>query len=208
VTEPPTPAECAVVELRQYTLHPGRRDELIELFEREFIESQESTGMCLLGLFRDADRDERFVWIRGFRDMEERLAALQAFYGGPAWRQHSDAANVTMVDVSDVLLLRPLDPIVMPEPARRPTAIASIAHVAADSTAEQCRLVAGELAGGASWSVRLATLHAPNSFAALPVREDAEVVVVLSDGVTGLPQIGAAKIEYLRLAPTARSRLR
>ena len=37
--------------------------------------------MCLLGLFRDVDRDERFVWIRGFRDMEERLAALQAFYG-------------------------------------------------------------------------------------------------------------------------------
>jgi len=30
---------CSVLELRQYTLHPRRRDELIEIFEREFIES-------------------------------------------------------------------------------------------------------------------------------------------------------------------------
>ncbi len=29
---------CPVVELRQYTLHPGKRDILIELFDREFIE--------------------------------------------------------------------------------------------------------------------------------------------------------------------------
>ena len=31
-----------IIELRQYTVHPGRRDELIELFEREFVESQEA----------------------------------------------------------------------------------------------------------------------------------------------------------------------
>jgi len=33
---------CPIVELRQYTLHPGQRDVLIDLFDREFIESQES----------------------------------------------------------------------------------------------------------------------------------------------------------------------
>lgn len=30
-----------IVELRQYTLHPGKRDTLIELFDREFVETQE-----------------------------------------------------------------------------------------------------------------------------------------------------------------------
>jgi hypothetical protein len=30
-----------VVELRQYRMKPGRRDDLIDLFEREFVESQE-----------------------------------------------------------------------------------------------------------------------------------------------------------------------
>ena len=34
----PEAAEAlSVLELRQYTLHPGRRDELIALFEREFV---------------------------------------------------------------------------------------------------------------------------------------------------------------------------
>ncbi|TIT92200.1 MAG: NIPSNAP family protein, partial [Mesorhizobium sp.] len=32
-----------VVELRQYTLKPGRRETLIALFDREFIETQEAT---------------------------------------------------------------------------------------------------------------------------------------------------------------------
>jgi hypothetical protein len=27
-----------IVELRQYTLHPGRRDDLVALFEAEFVE--------------------------------------------------------------------------------------------------------------------------------------------------------------------------
>ena len=33
-----------IVELRQYTLHPGQRDTLIDLFDREFVESQEAPG--------------------------------------------------------------------------------------------------------------------------------------------------------------------
>jgi len=30
---------CPMVELRQYTWHPGKRDVLIDLFDREFVES-------------------------------------------------------------------------------------------------------------------------------------------------------------------------
>ena len=30
-----------VVELRQYTLHPGRRDALIDVFDSHFVDSQE-----------------------------------------------------------------------------------------------------------------------------------------------------------------------
>ena len=39
-----------------------------------------------------------------------RREALTAFYGGPVWAEHRDAANATMVDSDDVLLLRPLRP--------------------------------------------------------------------------------------------------
>ena len=71
-----------VLELRQYTLHPGQRDTLIELFEREFIESQESHSMHLVGLFRDLDAPDRFVWLRGFADMPTRRASA----AGLLWR--------------------------------------------------------------------------------------------------------------------------
>jgi hypothetical protein len=100
----------AVLELRQYTLRAGRRDSLIELFEREFIEPQEAEGMELVGQFRDLDAPDRFVWLRGFADHPTRDAALAAFYGGPTWRTHRSAANATMLDSDDVLLLRPARP--------------------------------------------------------------------------------------------------
>lgn len=98
----------AVIELRQYTLRPGRRDELIDLFDQEFVETQEETGMVVLGQFRDLNAPDRFVWLRGFGDMPARLRALTAFYDGPAWAEHGPQANTTMTDSDDVLLLRPL----------------------------------------------------------------------------------------------------
>ncbi|MET8999718.1 NIPSNAP family protein [Amycolatopsis sp. Hca4] len=100
----------AVVELRRYTLHPGRRDELIELFEREFVEPQEAAGAHLFGLFRSRASPDEFVWLRGFRSMAERKAALEEFYFGPVWKAHRSAANATMIDSDNVLLLRPVRP--------------------------------------------------------------------------------------------------
>ena len=98
---------CAVIELRQYTLHPGQRDVLIELFEREFVGPLEAAGMTVMGQFHDLDRPDRFVWMRGFPDMYRRAQGLAAFYGGPVWNAHREAANATMIDSDNVLLLRP-----------------------------------------------------------------------------------------------------
>src|SRR5215467_3929916 len=98
-----------VLELRQYTLHPGKRDTLIELFERAFVEPQEAHGMRVLGQFRDLDAPDRFVWLRGFPDLPSRAARLEAFYGGPIWKANREAANATMIDSENVLLLRPVD---------------------------------------------------------------------------------------------------
>lgn len=45
---------CPVVELRQYTLRSGKRDVLIDLFDREFVETPE-VRTKILGQFRDLD---------------------------------------------------------------------------------------------------------------------------------------------------------
>jgi hypothetical protein len=97
-----------VLELRRYTLHPGRRDELISLFEREFVEPQEALGAHLFGLFRVPSSPDQFVWLRGFESLAARADALSEFYSGPVWKAHRDAANATMVDSDDVHLLRPV----------------------------------------------------------------------------------------------------
>jgi hypothetical protein len=99
--------DCTVIELRDYTLHPGRRDELIALFEREFVETQEAVGMRVVATFRDLDQPNHFVWLRGFAGMDERRRGLEAFYGGPVWAEHRNAANATMTDSDNVRLLRP-----------------------------------------------------------------------------------------------------
>jgi hypothetical protein len=53
------------------------------------------------------DDPNRFIWLRGFADMTTRAQALHVF-GGP-FGKHREAANETMIDSDNVLLLRPAD---------------------------------------------------------------------------------------------------
>ena len=186
-----------VYELRQYTLKPGRTDDLVEVFDRELVHTQEAVGITVVGQFRDHDRPDRFVWLRGFADMPARRTALKAFYGGPVWAEHGPTANDTMVDWDDVLLLRPLTPYAddgLPEQDAplEPQHVWITVHPAGNPTADDDLLA-------------LATLHEDNTFPALPVRTDLDVVVRVrrDDAATALPTL-----QVVRGEPTAGSRLR
>lgn len=187
----------AIVELRQYTLHPGRRDELISLFEDNFVESQEACGIRLIGLFRDLDNPDRFVWLRGFPDMPTRAAALVEFYDGPVWKQHRSAANATMIDSDNVLLLRGTHdgfdvasgncasalPAIGAEDSGIIVATiysfdAPVDHDFVDFFDSTVAPVLGET--GANIIESLMTEESANTFRRLPVREDEHVFVWLS----------------------------
>jgi hypothetical protein len=185
-----------VVELRRYTLKPGARETLVELFDREFVESQEALGMRILGTFRDLDDPDQFVWLRGFADVASRAPALRAFYSGPVWREHSAAANATMVDVDNVLLLRPATggPHLDLDPSARPP-------VGAPERDEVLWVTISDHPLPGDAIARFVTEHAENDFPALPVREDVDVAVALWKVE---PPAGA---ETLRLRPTPRSLL-
>lgn len=180
----------AVVELRQYRLQPGRREALIELFEREFIETQEAAGIQLIGQFRDLDDPDRFVWLRGFANMPMRAQALQAFYGGAAWQAHRDAANATMIDSDDVLLLRPAYPhsgsaAAASVPGNGGLVVATICHFDDGVDPDFLDFFAQRLApalaeAGAPVLANWMTETTPNNFPALPVREGAHVFVWLA----------------------------
>lgn len=98
----------AVYELRRYRLHPGGRERLIDLFDREFVDPQEALGMRVEGEFRDCGDPNAFVWVRSFADMGTRTEALAAFYSGPVWKGHGSLANETMLNSDNVLLLKPV----------------------------------------------------------------------------------------------------
>jgi len=184
---------CPVVELRQYTLVPRGREVLISLFERHFIESQETTGMTVIGQFRDLNNPDRFVWLRGFADMESRARQLQEFYGGPVWKKHREAANATMIDSDNVLLLRPArsDSGFRLENLKRPLGnkerssaliVATIYYLNSTAQDSFIQLFEHELvpkltkAGGSIVGLFVTEYH-PNTFPALPVREGENVFV-------------------------------
>jgi hypothetical protein len=185
-----------VVELRQYTLHPGQREVLIELFDREFVESQEALGMEVVGQFRNVDHPDRFVWLRGFPDMATRHQALTAFYGGPVWAAHKDVANATMIDFDDVLLLRPATPggtfprRDRPRPpvgsTHRPRTLVTVTihRLTGPADTEVLDLLHRVqpliVDAGATPLATLRTETAANTYHALPVREDRHVVVTFT----------------------------
>lgn len=183
---------CSVVELRQYTLHPGQRDTLVELFEREFIDVQEAARIHVLGQFEDLERPDRFVWFRGFRDMASRRESLEAFYGGAVWRTHREAANATMIDSDDVLLLRPVHPgggfprhsAAHGRRSDTSRVLVRIFHRATGPddlpTFFRERVVPVLEGTGAPPIAWLQTEHAANDFPRLPVREEADVLVCVS----------------------------
>ncbi|MCU7722641.1 NIPSNAP family protein [Actinoplanes sp. KI2] len=192
-----------IVELRRYTLREGRRDELIDLFDREFVETQEELGMAVLGQFRDLDRPGQFVWLRGFPDMPARRAGLTAFYGGPVWAQHGPAANATMVDSDNVLLLREI--VTVPVYERGSADPASMLYATIWYGAGPFP----DPAGCPPDTVAvLGTEYAPNDFPRLPVREGEHALVWLTRSPlhADLPE-QVTRAEQLRLSPTRRSSL-
>lgn len=225
-----------VFELRNYVMQPGRRDVLVDMFEAHFYETQEAVGSHVVGIFRNLDDPNSWVWMRAFETMETRRAALDAFYTSSIWREHREAANATMVDSSNVLLLRPLAaPSLVrtsPAPAPRPTDALIVARTyaltpqtEADFAALYTRDAVPRLrALGAAPLATFATEHAANSYPRLPIREGETVFVSLTrfenaaafeaqraalaavDSDILSPL--AAALDIMRLAPTLRSRLR
>lgn len=210
---PATGRADAVIELRRYRLRPGARETLIDLFDREFIESQEAEGMRVIGQFRDLDDPDSFVWLRGFRDMPSRAASLNAFYTGPVWAAHRDQANGTMINSDNVLLLRPASPgggFAPPSgqrpapgvPARPPgLVIATVCYLAPRTEEDFAGFFEAQVRpclaqASATVLAALVTERSPNTFPRLPVREGETVFVWFS----AFPEVAAYEMHLAELA--------
>jgi hypothetical protein len=124
--------------------------------------------------------------------MPTRARALEAFYDGPVWKAHRDAANATMIDSDNVLLLRPARPgsgFVLdgerPPPGSETIpggiVVATIYHLGkadADDFADffECALAPALTHAGASILAVFVTENAANNFPRLPIREERALV--------------------------------
>lgn len=181
--------ECArvggIVELRRYVLHPGAREALITLFERELMEPQVAARMELIAQYRDVDDPNAFTWLRSFSNMSARATALTTFYDGPVWAKHRDAANATMVSSDDVRLLHPVPLAAGSTPTAARLTIATIYTLTDDAApgfaAHFAQAILPRLAiSGMHPFALFETEHSANSFPRLPVREGEHAFVWLA----------------------------
>ena len=126
--------------------------------------------------------------------MPSRAQALKDFYGGPVWKAHREAANATMIDSNNVLLLHPATPTsefslgnrnrpkTGSNETRNELIVAAIYYFDApvDTAFVQFfeKTVKPAVTGsGATVLAYFATEHSENTFPALPVREGENVFV-------------------------------
>jgi hypothetical protein len=162
--------------------------------------------------------------------MPSRAAALGAFYGGSVWKAHREAANDTMIDVDNVLLLHPAKPasgFQLSNASRPPPGavepaggiIAATIYLFATPVGSEFidffeQAIAPVAANaGASVLAQFVTENSSNNFPALPVREGENVFVWFArfgslqsykDHVVKL----AASRDWQTVAPRLRSRLK
>jgi len=188
VAEPSVPH--TVLELRQYKIIPGRRDDMIAVFDRHFVESQEALGMRIVGQFRELDDKDRFTWLRSFPDMAARETALNAFYSGPVWQAHRGEANPLLEDNDNVLLLKPASAALAfaaqgqraAAPARAGLVVATIHYLWKDPAEGFSAFFAGRMApelaeAGLPVLGAYVPENAENTFPRLPVRQHEKVFV-------------------------------
>ena len=104
----PVIKKIAVLEIRNYLIKPRKRDVFIQYFEDSLIESQKALGGFPLVQNTVKGAEDRFVWFRGFTDMQSRYKFLNDFYYGPAWTMHKTLPNSLLLNNDYVYLLKPL----------------------------------------------------------------------------------------------------
>ena len=140
--------------------------------------------MNVIGQFRVLEDPNRFFWLRAFPDMQTRADALGAFYDGPIWAEHRNAANSTMIDSDNVLLLRPATPEsnFAGNGTSKRLIVATIYYLDQPAGEEFLSLFEQRIkpvvtSNGATVLAAFVTEDSANTFPRLPVRENVRVFV-------------------------------
>lgn len=90
-----------IVEVRNYRVTAGRRGDFVRFFESDVVPALRSYGMKVVGPLLDVENPNRFTWLRAFPSIEERERMLEAFYGGPKWKDELEKVAMPMLESYD-----------------------------------------------------------------------------------------------------------
>jgi hypothetical protein len=102
--------KAMLVEIRRYTIKPGRREEFVQFFHAEVLPAMEATGMRILGVYVGAKDSQTFFYLRGFDSASQRDAQLNAFYQGQEWLEGMRDRALGMEESFHVELVRTAGP--------------------------------------------------------------------------------------------------
>lgn len=86
-----------ILEIRHYTIRPGRREEFIKFFEQSNRGALRDAGMLVFGPLRDLEDEDKVHWIRAFSSMEEREKLKGSFYEGAVWHEQIEPKAMSMI---------------------------------------------------------------------------------------------------------------
>ncbi len=93
-------------ELRQYTCTAGNREAFIKVMEEDIIPFQVSQGMVILASFAGEEDENTYVWMRRFKDEDERLKLYDAVYKSDHWNKVIAPKIGNMLDRTGIKVTR------------------------------------------------------------------------------------------------------
>ncbi len=96
-------------ELRFYYIQPGKMADFLEIMESLIIPFQLSQGMIVLGSFVDCDDKDCYVWLRRYKDEEDKQQLYDRVYGSDYWKNEikPKIANLLIREKTQVNMLEP-----------------------------------------------------------------------------------------------------
>lgn len=87
-----------ILEIRRYTLKPGRREKFIAFFESENRKALRDAGMLIFGPMRDLDDPDEVHWLRAFQTLEDRDRIKEAFYSSEVWNDRIEPRVRSLIE--------------------------------------------------------------------------------------------------------------
>ncbi|KZN61885.1 hypothetical protein N473_20300 [Pseudoalteromonas luteoviolacea CPMOR-1] len=87
-----------IIEIRHYTLKPGKREAFIQFFESTNRQALRDAGMLVFGPMRDLENPDKVHWMRAFSSLEEQTRLKKDFYEGPVWNTEVEPIAMSMIE--------------------------------------------------------------------------------------------------------------